>query len=82
MFKSGEEDEEEDEDDDEYSENEENENKLENDDDEMCECGFILSSKCMRRHKKSKRHKLLMDKKLKDSGKFEENQTFAQIVAS
>ena len=37
------------------------------DDDEICECGFILSSKFMRRHKKSKRHKLLMEKKLKDN---------------
>ena len=52
-------------DDDEYSENEENENKSEKDD-EICECGFILSSRCMRRHKKSKRHKLLMEKKLND----------------
>ena len=60
------EDEDEDEDeDDEYSENEEKENKSEND--EICECGFILSSRCMRRHKRSKRHKLLMDKKLKDN---------------
>lgn len=33
------------------------------DDDEICECGFILSSRFMRRHKKSKRHKLLMEKK-------------------
>jgi len=42
------------------------------DDDEICECGFILSSKFMRRHKKSRRHKLLMEKKLKD-------QTFAEM---
>jgi len=54
-----------DEEEDEYSENEEKENKSEND--EICECGFILSSRCMRRHKRSKRHKLLMDKKLKDN---------------
>jgi len=73
--KSDEEDEDEDEgDDDECSENDGC------DDDEMCECGFILSKRCMRRHKKSKRHKLLMDKKLKESGKIEENQTFAKIV--
>ena len=57
---------EEEDDDDEYSENEENENKSEKDD-EICECGFILSSRCMRRHKKSKRHKLLMEKKLNDN---------------
>ena len=50
------------------------------DDDEMCECGFILSKRCMRRHKKSKRHKLLMDKKLKESDKIEEKQTFVKIV--
>lgn len=48
------------------------------DDDEICECGFILSSKFMRRHKKSKRHKLLMEKKLKDIGK--QDTTFANIV--
>jgi len=51
---------------DEDSENEEKENKSEKDD-EICECGFILSSRCMRRHKKTKRHKLLMEKKLNDN---------------
>jgi prophage antirepressor-like protein len=70
-MKNGKSDEEEDEEDDECSGC---------DDDEMCECGFILSKRCMRRHKKSKRHKLLMEKKLKESGKLEENQTFAKIV--
>uniref|UniRef100_A0A6C0E2K0 Bro-N domain-containing protein n=1 Tax=viral metagenome TaxID=1070528 RepID=A0A6C0E2K0_9ZZZZ len=50
----------------EYEEEKGEENKSGNDD-EICECGFILSSKCMRRHKKSKRHKLLMDKKLNDN---------------
>jgi len=45
----------------------EDKGKEKNYDDEICECGFILSSRYMRLHTKSKRHKLLMDKKLNDN---------------
>jgi len=72
--KSDDEEEDDEEDDDECSKN----NGC--DDDEICECGFILSSRCMRRHKKSKRHKLLMDKKLKESGKLEKGLSIDESV--
>lgn len=53
-----------DQDDDELEEK--NSENLGDDDDEICECGFILSKRFMRRHKRTKRHKLLMDKKLQE----------------